>query len=139
MTEQDLFCYIRAKNALKRAEEAFAESSTIYHPPTSTLSFMPKEHSEDVEKVTGKINEKDGRGKRIAKARENLDRALAFLEAVAENLELETDKDFLWNYYYHGFTYQQIEYQTCRSQSSLFRDRNRVLLQIKDLNFNERS
>ena len=139
MTERDLFCYLRAKNALKRAEEAYSESKTMYHPPTSTVSFMPKEHSDDVEKFTDKISDKDGCSKRIARARENLDRALALLEAVADVLERETDKAFLWAYYYHRFTFQEIEDQTGRSQSSLFRDRRRILLQIKDLNFNERS
>ncbi len=133
MTERDLFCYIRAKNALKRAEEAFAESSTMYHPPTSTMSFMPKEHSDDVEKVTGKISDKDGCGNRIARAREKVNRALLVLEAVADKLDCETDKDFLWAYYYHGLTYQQIEDTYGRSQSSLYRDRQRVLSQIKDL------
>lgn len=138
MTERDLFCYIRAKNAFKRAEEAFSESLTMYHPPTSTVSFMPKDHSDDIEKVTGKISDKDGRCNRIARAREKVDRALGVLEAVADKLDCETDKNFLWAYYYHGLTYQQIVETYGRSESSLYRDRQRVLSQIKDFDL-ERS
>ena len=133
MTEYDLLCYIRAKNALKRAEEAFAESSVIYHPPTSTVSFMPKEHSDDVEKVTSRINEKDARGSMIRKANESIDRAFSILEKVSAVLVREEDKNFLWNFYFHGLTYQQIEDKYGRSKSSLYRDRKSVLSQIKNL------
>ena len=139
MTESDLFCYLEAKNSLKRAEEAFSETVTMYQPPTSNISFMPKDHSDDVEKVTGSISLKDSRRILIQKAQQRLEDAFRMLVFVSDNLVLETDKEFLWNHYYHGLTYQDIENKSGRSQPSLYRDRKRVLSQIKNLNFNERS